>query len=95
MLVEDNLEFAKLVPVWLSAKNEMEPLRHRNTSLREGLDRLAKGGVGLIRGDEDTVMKNKVDELLVNVFIESHEKAPAEIALDLDTQDLPLHAKQE
>jgi hypothetical protein len=42
-----------------------------------------------------TFWKEAVDELLVNVFIESHEKAPAEIVLDMDTTDLPLHGKQE
>jgi len=31
----------------------------------------------------------------VNVFIESHRSAPAEIVLDVDTTDLPLHGKQE
>jgi hypothetical protein len=36
-----------------------------------------------------------VDELLMNVFIESHEKGPAEIVLDMDTTDLPLHGQQE
>jgi hypothetical protein len=36
-----------------------------------------------------------VDELLVGVFIESHQPAPAEIVLDRDTTDLPLHGKQE
>src|ERR1700728_52988 len=42
-----------------------------------------------------TFWKEAVDELLVNVFIESHDKAPAEIVLDMDTTDLPLHGKQE
>ncbi len=42
-----------------------------------------------------TFWKEGVDELLVNVFLESHDKAPAEIVLDMDTTDLPLHGKQE
>ena len=29
------------------------------------------------------------------VFLESHQSAPAEIVLDVDTTDLPLHGKQE
>ena len=33
--------------------------------------------------------------LMVKVFVESYEKAPAEIVLDMDTTDLPLHGKQE
>jgi hypothetical protein len=39
--------------------------------------------------------KEAIDELLVAVFIESHQSAPAEIVLDVDTTDLPLHGKQE
>jgi hypothetical protein len=31
----------------------------------------------------------------VKVFLESHQNAPAEIILDVDTTDLPLHGKQE
>jgi hypothetical protein len=36
-----------------------------------------------------------VDELLVKAFLESHQEIPAEIVLDMDTTDLPLHGKQE
>jgi hypothetical protein len=36
-----------------------------------------------------------VDELMVNVFLESYEQAPQQIVLDIDTTDLPLHGKQE
>jgi hypothetical protein len=42
-----------------------------------------------------TYWKEAVDELLVKVFIEAHQNAPAEIVLDVDTTDLPLHGKQE
>jgi hypothetical protein len=42
-----------------------------------------------------TFWKESVDELLVKLFIEAHESAPAEIVLDVDTTDLPLHGKQE
>jgi Transposase DDE domain group 1 len=36
-----------------------------------------------------------IDELLVNVFTEAHDTAPASIVLDLDATDLPLHGHQE
>lgn len=36
-----------------------------------------------------------MDRLLVDVFIESYEKAPREIWLDLDATDDPLHGQQE
>jgi len=42
-----------------------------------------------------TFWKEALDELLVTVFLESHEQAPEQIVLDMDTTDLPLHGKQE
>ena len=36
-----------------------------------------------------------MDELLVKIFIESHQQAPEQIILDVDTTDLPLHGRQE
>jgi hypothetical protein len=35
------------------------------------------------------------DRMLVNVFLQAHEKAPTEIVLDLDATDDPLHGEQE
>lgn len=37
----------------------------------------------------------KADALFVDVFLEAHEKAPAEIVLDLDATDIPLHGHQQ
>jgi Transposase DDE domain group 1 len=42
-----------------------------------------------------TFWKDGIDELLVKVFLESYESAPAEIILDVDATDLPLHGEQE
>ena len=42
-----------------------------------------------------TYWKEAIDELLVSIFMEAHPRAPAEIVLDVDTTDLPLHGKQE
>jgi Transposase DDE domain group 1 len=36
-----------------------------------------------------------LDALLVEIFLESHEQAPAQIVLDLDVTDMPLHGEQE
>jgi|SRR5271168_35578 len=36
-----------------------------------------------------------LDELLVNLFLEAHRRAPREIVLDLDATDTPLHGRQE
>ena len=36
-----------------------------------------------------------IEALLVDVFLEAHERAPAEIVLDLDATDDPIHGEQE
>ncbi len=36
-----------------------------------------------------------MDDLLVDLFLESHDTAPAEIILDVDATDDPLHGNQE
>ncbi|MGB9464197.1 MAG: IS1380 family transposase [Candidatus Acidiferrum sp.] len=36
-----------------------------------------------------------LDELLVDLFLEAHPRAPREIVLDLDATDTPLHGRQE
>ena len=72
---------------------------------REDLDRELAGKSTLNRMELGTGEKNRykkitfwkqgIDELLVNVFVESHQKAPEEIILDVDSTDLPLHGQQE
>jgi hypothetical protein len=42
-----------------------------------------------------TFWKDSIDELLVQVFLESHGTAPEEITLDVDATDFPLHGEQE
>jgi hypothetical protein len=37
----------------------------------------------------------QVDALLVDLFVEAHERPPREIVLDLDNTDIPLHGMQE
>ena len=37
----------------------------------------------------------RVDALMVDFFLEAHERAPREIVLDLDNTDIPLHGFQE
>ena len=59
------------------------------------LNRMELGAGAQDRYKKITFWKEAMDELLVKVFIESQEHAPAEIILDVDTTDLPLHGKQE
>jgi hypothetical protein len=71
-------------------ENLAEPLAGKST-----LNRMELGTGINDRYKKITFWKEAVDELLVRVFIESYQKAPAEIVLDMDTTDLPLHGKQE
>jgi len=67
-----------------------EPLAGKST-----LNRMELGAGTKDRYKKITFWKEAVDEVLVKVFLESHQSAPAEIVLDVDTTDLPLHGKQE
>ena len=75
----------------LAGREELdEPLAGKST-----LNRMELGAGAKDRYKKITFWKDALDELLVKVFIESHDNAPAEIILDVDTTDLPLHGKQE
>jgi len=75
----------------LAGKGELEqPLAGKST-----LNRMELGAGTKDRYKKITFWKEALDELLVKVFIESHQTAPDEIVLDVDTTDLPLHGKQE
>ena len=75
----------------LAGREELEqPLAGKST-----LNRMELGAGETDRYKKITFWKEAIDELLVKVFVESYEKAPTEIVLDIDTTDLPLHGKQE
>ncbi len=67
-----------------------EPLAGKST-----LNRMELGAGTPDRYKKITFWKEGLDELLVQVFLESHRSAPEQIVLDVDTTDLPLHGKQE
>ncbi len=86
-------EQLRIDPVFgiLAGREELdEPLAGKST-----LNRMELGAGAKDRYKKITFWKDALDELLVKVFIESHDNAPAEIILDVDTTDLPLHGKQE
>jgi len=69
---------------------EREALAGKST-----LNRLERGDGTEDRYKKITFWKSAVDELMVNVFLESHDQPPDEIVLDVDTTDFPLHGQQE
>ena len=75
----------------LAGRDELEkPLAGKST-----LNRLELGTGVPDRYKKITFWKDAMDALMVKLFVESYEKPPAEIVLDMDTTDLPLHGKQE
>jgi hypothetical protein len=75
----------------VSGRAELEaPLAGKST-----LNRMELGAGINDRYKKITFWKDAIDELMVKVFVESHNQAPEEITLDMDTTDLPLHGKQE
>jgi hypothetical protein len=75
----------------LAGRQELdEPLAGKST-----LNRMELGAGTPDRYKKITFWKEGLDELLVQVFLESHGSAPEQIVLDVDTTDLPLHGKQE
>jgi hypothetical protein len=75
----------------LAGRTDLDrPLAGKST-----LNRMELGTGVNSRYKKITFWKDGVDELLVKVFLESHQEIPAEIIVDMDTTDLPLHGKQE
>ena len=75
----------------LAGREDLEqPLAGKST-----LNRMELGAGETDRYKKITFWKESIDQLLVKVFLESYEKAPEQIILDIDTTDLPLHGKQE
>ena len=67
----------------------------RDLAGKSTLNRFELGTGSSDRYKKITFWKDGMDELLVSVFLESEPTPPAEIVLDIDTTDLPLHGKQE
>jgi hypothetical protein len=75
----------------LAGREEIDrPLAGKST-----LNRMELGAGTPDRYKKITFWKDGIDDLLVNIFLESYDQVPVEIILDVDTTGLPLHGKQE
>src|SRR5579863_3059213 len=78
----------------VAGKREMkEPLAGKSTLNR--LELTPAGSPLQERYHKITYSAAALDQLLVDLFLEAHPKPPAEIVLDLDATDDPLHGQQE
>jgi len=59
------------------------------------LNRLERATDGADRYRKIVCDFEAVDELLTDLYVEAHERAPRQIVLDLDATDTPLHGRQE
>jgi len=59
------------------------------------LNRLELSTQTVDRYKKITCNTDAVDQLMVDVFLESHREAPKEIILDLDATDMQIHGRQE
>lgn len=75
----------------LAGREETE----RSLAGKSTLNRLELGAGSSDRYKKITLWRAALDELLVQIFLEAHPQAPAQIVLDVDSTDLPLHGKQE
>jgi hypothetical protein len=77
---------------FLAGRSEpgQQPLAGKST-----LSRLELGTGSPDRYKKITFWRDGIDDLLVDVFLEAHASPPAEIILDIDATDLPLHGRQE
>jgi len=67
-----------------------EPLAGKST-----LNRMELGDGTPDRYKKITFWRDAIDDLLVDVFLETHESAPEQIVLDIDTTDFAIHGQQE
>ena len=84
----EQLRHDPLMAVLSGRRKLEEPLAGKST-----LNRLELPG-GSKRYHKIDYEAEKIDALLVDVFIESHAQQPDEIVLDLDATDIPLHGHQ-
>src|SRR5687767_26890 len=86
----EDLRVDPLFGLLAGRKDLGRPLAGKST-----LNRMELGTGTPERYKKITFWRDSIDELLVEVFIESHAQAPEQVILDVDTTDLPLHGKQE
>jgi hypothetical protein len=72
-------------------RDDCEALAGKSTLGR--LERLAKRRAG--KYNKIDFHRDRADALLVDIFLEAHERPPGRIVLDLDATDIPLHGHQE
>ena len=95
LLDHEQLRHDPLLAV-LAGQRELEaPLAGKSTLNRMELTPAGAPAAAADRYHKITYSAEQLDGLLVDIFLEAHSAPPAEIVLDLDVTDTPLHGEQE
>jgi len=89
----DQLRHDPLMNVLAGKREPDKPLASKSTLCR--LERTPATGAAQDRYKKIRYDEEAIDELLLDLFLESHTKAPEQAVLDLDVTDTPLHGRQE
>jgi hypothetical protein len=82
-----------LLAVLAGKKDLGDPLAGKSTLNR--MELTPAGSAAAERYHKISYSAEAIDALLVDLFLEAHERPPREIVLDLDATDTPLHGRQE
>jgi Transposase DDE domain group 1 len=75
--------------------NDHDELRHDPMAGKSTLNRLELSKLAPTRYRKISHNPMAIKNLLVDLFVEAHERAPRQMILDLDAADDPLHGEQE
>ncbi len=89
----DQLRHDALMNVLVGKREPDRVLASKSTLCR--LERTPASGAERDRYKKIRYDAEAIDELLLDVFLEAHTKAPEQVVLDLDVTDTPLHGRQE
>jgi Transposase DDE domain group 1 len=89
----EQLRHDPLLAVVAGRRELNQPLAGKSTLNR--MELAPEGAPDQERYHKITYSAAALDELLVEIFLEAHRRAPHRIVLDLDVTDIPLHGEQE
>jgi len=89
----DQLRTDPLMGLLAGKRESDQALASKSTLCR--LERTESEGAARDRYKKIRYDEEAIDRLLVDLFLESHERPPGPIVLDLDATDTPLHGRQE
>ena len=91
----EQLRHDPLLAVLAGQRELQQPLAGKSTLNRMELTPAGAPAAAADRYHKISYSAEQLDALLVDIFLEAHTKPPAEMVLDLDVTDTPLHGEQE